>query len=207
MEKIELMAPAGDMEKLKTAIHFGADAVYFAGKNYGLRAFSSNFDSDEIAKAVSFAHEHGCKAYVTINVYARDNDFENLADYLKVLQQAKVDAVLVSDMGIFSFIKQHAPNLVVHISTQANTTNKYAVKAYKEMGAKRVVLARELSLAEIQKIHDFCPDIELEAFVHGSMCVAYSGRCLLSNYFTGRDANRGSCTQPCRWSYHLTEEK
>ena len=182
MEKIELLAPAGDMEKLKTALHFGADAVYFAGKNYGLRAFGTNFETQTIKQTVDYVHSFGKKAYVTINVYARDNDFNGLKDYLKELEDAKVDAVLVSDMGVLHFIKKHAPNLNIHISTQANTTNKYAVEAYKNMGASRVVLARELNLDEIKAIHNHMPNVELEAFVHGAMCISYSGRCLvLSN--------------------------
>jgi len=205
-KKVELLAPAGDMEKLKTALHFGADAVYFAGKNYGLRAFSSNFESFAIKDAVDYVHKFGKKAYVTINVYARDNDFDGLEAYVKELVDAKVDAVLVSDMGIFSFIHKKFPNLCIHISTQANTTNKYAVQAYKNMGASRVVLARELSLEEIKKIHEFCPDMELEAFVHGALCISYSGRCLLSNYLAGRDSNHGECVQACRWKYFVTEE-
>ena len=206
MKKVELLAPAGDMEKLKTAIHFGADAVYFAGKNYGLRAFSTNFESFAIKDAVDYVHEHGKKAYVTINVYARDNDFDGLGAYLQELTDAKVDAVLVSDMGIFSFIRKNFPNMTIHISTQANTTNKYAVQAYKDMGASRVVLARELNLDEIKKMHEFCPDMELEAFVHGALCISYSGRCLLSNYLAGRDSNHGECVQACRWKYYVTEE-
>lgn len=206
MNKIELLAPAGDMEKLKTAIYFGADAVYFAGKKYGLRAYGTNFENFAIKDAVSYAHAHGVKAYVTINVYARDNDFDGLKDYLKELEDAKVDAVLISDMGILSFVREHAPNLKIHISTQANTTNKYAVDAYAKMGAERVVLARELSLEEIKKIHEFCPDTQLEAFVHGAMCISYSGRCLLSNYLTGRDSNHGECVQACRWKYYVSEE-
>lgn len=205
-KKVELLAPAGDMEKLKTALHFGADAVYFAGKNYGLRAFSSNFESFAIKDAVDYVHAHGKKAYVTINVYARDNDFDGLEAYVKELVDANVDAVLVSDMGIFSFIREKFPKLCIHISTQANTTNKFAVQAYKNMGATRVVLARELSLDEIKKIHQFCPDMELEAFVHGALCISYSGRCLLSNYLAGRDSNHGECVQACRWKYYVTEE-
>ncbi len=206
MEKIELLAPAGDMEKLKTALHFGADAVYFAGKNYGLRAFGTNFETQTIKQTVDYVHSFGKKAYVTINVYARDNDFNGLKDYLKELEDAKVDAVLVSDMGVLHFIKKHAPNLNIHISTQANTTNKYAVEAYKNMGASRVVLARELNLDEIKAIHNYMPNVELEAFVHGAMCISYSGRCLLSNYLTGRDSNHGECVQACRWKYYVTEE-
>ncbi len=206
MDKIELLAPAGDFEKLKTALHFGADAVYFAGKNYGLRAFGTNFENQDLKKTVEYVHSFGKKAYVTINIYARDKDFDNLADYLKELEDAKVDAVLVSDMGVLNFIKEHAPNLNIHISTQANTTNKFAVEAYKKMGASRVVLARELNLDEIASIHKHNPDVELETFVHGAMCISYSGRCLLSNYLTGRDSNHGECVQACRWKYFVTEE-
>lgn len=205
MEKIELLAPAGDFEKLKTALHFGADAVYFAGKNYGLRAYGTNFENQDLKKTVEYVHSFGKKAYVTINIYARDKDFDNLEDYLKELENAKVDAVLVSDMGILNFVKEHS-NLTIHISTQANTTNKYAVEAYKKMGASRVVLARELNLDEIASIHKHNPDVELEAFVHGAMCISYSGRCLLSNYLTGRDSNHGECVQACRWKYFVTEE-
>lgn len=206
MNQIELLAPAGDFEKLKTALYFGADAVYFAGKNYGLRAFGTNFDEKSLKEAVEYVHKAGKKAYVTINVYASDNDFDGLPNYLNQLSEAKVDAVLVSDMGIFNFIKKYAPNLNIHISTQANTTNKYAVQAYKDMGASRVVLARELNLDEIKTIHEFAPSVELEAFVHGAMCISYSGRCLLSNYLTGRDSNHGECVQACRWKYFVTEE-
>lgn len=206
MGKIELLAPAGDFEKLKTALHFGADAVYFAGKNYGLRAFGTNFENQDLKTAVEYVHSLGKKAYVTINIYARDKDFDGLADYLKELENAKVDAVLVSDMGVLQFIREHSPNLNIHISTQANTTNKYAVEVYKNMGASRVVLARELNLDEIASIHKHNPDVELEAFVHGAMCISYSGRCLLSNYLTGRDSNHGECVQACRWKYFVTEE-
>ena len=206
MEKIELLAPAGDMEKLKTAIYFGADAVYFAGKNYGLRALSSNFDNDEIKHAAEFVHSHGKKCYVTINVYARNADFDNLDEYLRVLVDAKIDAVIVSDLGLISYIKSHAPELNIHVSTQANTTNKYSVSVYNSMGAERVVLARELPIEDIEAIHKANPDVELEAFVHGAMCISYSGRCLLSNYLTGRDSNHGACVQACRWHYFITED-
>ncbi len=206
MGKIELLAPAGDMEKLKTAIHFGADAVYFAGKNYGLRAFSSNFEDNTIKEAVDYCHNRGKRCYVTLNVFARDWDFKGLPEYLKTLEEANVDAVIVSDLGVFAFVKEHAPKLEVHISTQANTTNKYSVAAYKNLGASRVVLARELSAAEIEKISEFNPDTELEVFVHGAMCISHSGRCLLSNYLTGRDSNHGECVQACRWHYTITED-
>ncbi len=205
-KKIELLAPAGDIEKLKTAIHFGADAVYFAGKNYGLRAFGTNFENFSIEEAMSILHKNGKKGYVTINVYARHNDFDGLKDYVQTLVDAKVDAVIVSDLGIFSFIKEHFPKLPIHVSTQANTTNSYAAKMWQKLGAERVVLARELNIDEIEKISKDNPTLELEAFVHGAMCISYSGRCLLSNYLTNRDSNHGECVQACRWKYSVTEE-
>ena len=204
--KVELLAPAGDMEKLQTALHFGADAVYFAGKNYGLRAMSSNFTEDEMVDAIKLVHSHNKKAYVTLNVYARNNDFEGLGDYVKYLQDIGVDAVIVSDLGVFDTVKKHAPKLEIHISTQSNTTNKYSAGFYKTLGASRVVLARELSIDEIKEIKNHNKDLELECFVHGAMCISYSGRCLLSNYLTGRDSNHGECVQACRWKYFITEE-
>lgn len=205
-QKIELLAPAGDWEKLQTAVHFGADAVYFAGKNYGLRAYGTNFDGAEIEKAIAFLHSHGKKAYITLNVYARHNDFDGLYDYVKSLVDAKVDAVLISDLGIFSFVHENFPNLAIHVSTQANTTNSLAAKMWHKLGAERVVLARELNLDEVKKISDDNPDLELEVFVHGAMCISYSGRCLLSNYLTNRDSNHGECVQACRWKYSVIEE-
>ncbi|MBQ8433942.1 MAG: U32 family peptidase [Clostridia bacterium] len=177
IKHIELLAPAGNMEKLKTAFHFGADAVYLAGKRYGLRAFADNFTDEQIAEAVTLAHSIDKKVYVTLNIFAHNPDFDDLKDYLKVLENAKVDAVLVSDVGMFSFVKQNC-NLPIHISTQANTTNKHAVKFWSEQGAERVVLAREVNLKEIANIHNHCPQTELEVFVHGAMCISYSGRCL-----------------------------
>ena len=204
--KVELLAPAGDMEKLKTALHFGADAVYFAGKNYGLRAMSSNFTNEELEEAVKLVHEKGKKAYITLNIYARNNDFNNLEEYLKFLEKIKIDAVIVSDLGIIDFIKEKTPNLAFHISTQANTTNKYSASFYQKLGAERIVVARELSLDEIKEIRKHNPTLEIEAFVHGAMCISYSGRCLLSNYLTGRDSNHGECVQACRWKYYITEE-
>ena len=204
--KIELLAPAGDMEKLKTAVYFGADAVYFAGQNYGLRKLATNFSNDEIKEAVSFAHDHNVKCYITLNVFARDNDFVGLDDYLKVLVKAKVDGVIISDIGVMGYVHEHAPSLAIHVSTQANTTNKYSVREYKKLGAERIVLARELTIDEIKRIREFDPSIELEAFVHGAMCISYSGRCLLSNYLTGRDSNHGECVQACRWHYSLIED-
>lgn len=205
-KKIELLAPAGDWEKLVTAIHFGADAVYFAGKNYGLRAYGTNFDDGEIKRAIEYVHEHGKKAYITLNVYARGNDFDGLEEYVQSLVDAKVDAVLISDLGIFSFVRKHFPNLQIHVSTQANTTNAYAAKMWHELGASRVVLARELTIDEIRNITKENKDVEFEVFVHGAMCISYSGRCLLSNYLTERDANHGECVQACRWKYSVVEE-
>lgn len=205
-KKIELLAPAGDMEKLKTAVHFGADAVYFAGKNYGLRAFGTNFESSSIAETMDYLHAHGKRGYVTLNVYARHNDFDGLQDYVQSLVEAKVDAVIVSDLGIFSFVREHFPNLEIHVSTQANTTNAYAAKMWQKLGAKRVVLARELNINEIENISKNNPKLDIEAFVHGAMCISYSGRCLLSNYLTNRDSNHGECVQACRWKYSVTEE-
>lgn len=205
-KKIELLAPAGDFEKLKTALHFGADAVYFAGKNYGLRAYGTNFENISIKETMDYIHSAGKKGYVTINVYARHNDFDGLKDYIQTLVDAKVDAVIVSDLGIFSFIRENFPNLAIHVSTQANTTNAMAAKMWHNLGAERVVLARELSIDEIKAISKENPDLELEAFVHGAMCISYSGRCLLSNYLTGRDSNHGECVQACRWCYSVTEE-
>ena len=204
--KIELLAPAGDIEKLKTALHFGADAVYFAGKNYGLRAFGTNFEETSIKETMDIIHSYGKKGYVKLNVYARHNDFDNLKDYVQTLVDAKVDAVIVSDLGIFSFIRENFPTLPIHVSTQANTTNPYAAKMWQKLGAERVVLARELTIDEIKKINDNNPTLELEAFVHGAMCISYSGRCLLSNYLTNRDSNHGECVQACRWKYSVIEE-
>lgn len=205
-KKIELLAPAGDIEKLKTALHFGADAVYFAGKNYGLRAYGTNFENTSIKETMEIIHSYGKKGYVTLNVYARHNDFEGLKEYVQTLVDAKVDAVLISDLGIFSFVKENFPNLPIHISTQANTTNAYATKMWRNLGAERVVLARELTIDEIKNISKENPDFELEAFVHGAMCISYSGRCLLSNYLTNRDSNHGECVQACRWKYSVMEE-
>ncbi len=204
--KIELLAPAGDFEKLKTALHFGADAVYFAGKNYGLRAYGTNFEEMSIKDTMDYIHGHGKKGYVTLNVYARHNDFDNLKNYVQTLVDAKVDAVIISDLGIFSFVHENFPNLPIHVSTQANTTNAYAAKMWKKLGAERVVLARELDIDEIKKIHEANPDIEIECFMHGAMCISYSGRCLLSNYLTNRDSNHGECVQACRWKYSVIEE-
>ncbi len=207
MNKLEILAPAGDIQKLKIAFYYGADACYFAGKKWGLRAFSDNFEQDEMRECVKLAHDMGKKAYITVNIQAHNADFEGLEDYIKYLDEIGVDAVIVSDAGIMNLIKQVAPNLTIHMSTQACASNKYAAKFWADAGAKRIILARELSVAEIKEIRDYLPaDIELEAFVHGAMCISYSGRCLLSNYFTGRDSNRGECVQACRWEYFVTEK-
>ncbi len=206
MKKIELLAPAGNFSKLKTAVYYGADAVYLGGKSFSLRAFSDNFTDEELIEAVNFAHVKNVKIYVTVNIFARNSDFEKAAEYFRFLEKIGVDAVLITDVGLISLCKSVAPDLKIHLSTQANTLNKYAVKFWGEQGLERVVLARELSLAEIKEISDFCPETQLEAFVHGAMCISYSGRCLLSNYFNGRDANRGECVQACRWQYELREK-
>ena len=203
MKKIELLAPAGDFERLVTAIHFGADAVYFAGKKFGLRAFASNFDEEEIIKAIKYAHERNVKVYITVNILAHNEDFVGLIDYLKFLDKEGADGVIVSDIGIASLVKEYT-NLELHVSTNANITNIHSAKMWVKLGAKRLVLARELSLQEIKDIkNEVGENIDLECFGHGAMCISYSGRCLLSNYLTGRDSNKGECAQPCRWQYAL----
>ncbi len=204
--KIELLAPAGDKEKLETAFYFGADACYFAGKKWGLRAFSENFDNNQLEEYVQYAHSLGKKAYITVNIQAHNNDFDGLEEYLCYLEKIKADAVILSDAGILSLAKQVVPNLPIHLSTQASASNKYSAKFWADAGAKRIILAREVSLTEIKEIRDFLPpEVELEAFVHGAMCISYSGRCLLSNYLANRDSNRGQCVQACRWEYRLRE--
>lgn len=200
---IELLAPAGNFSKLKTALYFGADAAYIGGKEFSLRSFADNFTREEMSEAVKFAHSLGKKVYVTANIFAKNADMGAMEDYFAFLQSAGVDAAIISDSGVFCAAKKSAPKLPVHISTQANLTNKYAVKFWREQGATRAVLARELSLEEIKEIHDFVPEMELEAFVHGAMCISYSGRCLLSNYLAGRESNRGECVQACRWNYQI----
>ena len=203
MKKIELLAPAGDFERLVTAIHFGADAVYFAGKKFGLRAFASNFDEKEIIKAINYAHERNVKVYITVNILAHNEDFVGLIDYLKFLDKEGADGVIVSDIGIASLVKEYT-NLELHVSTNANITNLHSAKMRVKLGAKRLVLARELSLQEIKEIkNEVGENIDLECFGHGAMCISYSGRCLLSSYLTGRDSNKGECAQPCRWQYAL----
>ena len=201
--KTELLAPAGSYEKLKTALHFGADAAYVGGKLFSLRTFADNFTTEELQSAVRLTHEKNKKLYVTANVFARNADFALLKDYFKTLEEIGVDGAIISDPGAIYLCKQVAPKLQIHLSTQANTTNKYSVKFWQEQGVARVVLARELSLKEIAEIHEFCPEMELEAFVHGAMCISYSGRCLLSDYLDGRSSNRGACVQSCRWRYEM----
>ena len=201
--KAELLAPAGSYAKFLTALEFGADAVYLGGKHFSLRTFADNFTEEELSLAVRLAHERGKKVYVTANIFAKNSDFLALGDYFKSLADIGVDAVIVSDPGVVAFVKEVAPTLDIHLSTQANTVNKYAVRFWKEQGVSRVILARELSLKEIKEIHDFVPDVELEAFVHGAMCISYSGRCLLSDYLDGRCSNRGACVQACRWRYEI----
>ena len=203
MNNVELLAPAGNFSKLKTALYFGADAAYLGGKEFSLRSFADNFSREELVSAVKYAHALGKKVYVTVNIYAKNADLAPMEDYFSFLQEAGADAALISDPGVLAAAKKCAPGLPVHISTQANITNKYAVKFWREQGASRTVLARELSLAEIAEIHAYVPDIELEAFVHGAMCISYSGRCLLSDYLTGRPSNRGECAQACRWNYSI----
>ena len=206
MKKPELLAPAGDMEKLKMAFLYGADAAYLAGKNFGMRAQSGNFDEKELVEAAQLAHSLGKKIYLTVNIMPHNDELEQLPEYLHLLAKAKVDAVIVSDMGVFRLVKEHIPQIPIHVSTQTSTVNWASALSWQEMGAERVVLARELSLEEIARIKNKVK-LELEVFVHGAMCISYSGRCLLSSYMTGRDANRGFCPQSCRWKYHLVEEK
>lgn len=202
-KKLELLAPVGDRERLEAAVYFGADAVYFAGKKFGLRAFASNFDEDEIKDSVKFCHEHNVKVYVTVNILAHQSDFIGLVDYLKHLDESHVDGVIVSDLGIAHMVKEFT-NLELHVSTQANITNAESAKVWVKLGAKRLVLARELSIEEVKAIKDAVgDDIDIECFCHGAMCISYSGRCLLSNYFLGRDSNKGACAQPCRWEYAI----
>ena len=202
-DKPELLAPAGNLEKLQAALIYGADAVYFGGKNFSLRAFGDNFTREEIIQAVEFTHGRGKKIYAAVNVFARNADFETLADYLHFLDGVGIDAVLVSDLGVLSLVKE--TGLKIHISTQANVTNWRAAKVFHDMGASRIVLARELTCTEVETIKRNCA-AELEIFIHGAMCISYSGRCWLSKYLTGRDANQGACTHSCRWKYNLVEE-
>ena len=208
MRKAELLAPAGDLDKLKMAVLYGADAVYLGGESFGLRKASKNFKIEQIKEGVDFAHERGVKVYVTLNIVPHNDDLHGLEEYAKELEDAGVDAVLVADPGVFMKCKAAIPNMPIHISTQASVTNYETVMFWYNLGASRVVLARELSLKEIKEITDKIPeDLEIETFVHGAMCMSYSGRCLISNYMTGRDANRGDCSHACRYKYYLVEEK
>ncbi len=208
MKKIELLAPAGDLEKLKMAIIYGADAVYLGGEAFGLRKSSKNFSLDQIKTGIEFAHEREKKVYVTLNIIPHPKDLEGLEEYVTDLYNIGVDAVIVSDPGMFNIIKKTVPDLEIHISTQGSVTNAATINFWHDIGAQRVVLARELSLEEIGSIRkEISEDMELETFVHGAMCISYSGRCLISNYMTGRDANMGDCSHACRYKYHLVEEK
>ena len=206
--KIELLSPAGDMERLKMSVLYGADSVYLAGTDFGMRSFAGNFTPEELPLAVQFAHEYGVKVHVTVNTMPRNNEICNLPAYLEQLDSAGVDALIVADMGAFTLAKKYAPRCELHISTQQSIANYECATAWYDLGAKRVVLARELNLGEIAEIRQKTPkELEIETFGHGAMCVSYSGRCLLSNYMTGRDSNRGACAQPCRYQYALVEEK
>ena len=206
--KPELLAPAGDWEKLRMAVLYGADAVYLAGTSFGMRAFAGNFSPEELPKAVQFAHDHGVRVHVTVNTMPRGDELKDLPAHLENLNAAGVDALILADLGVFTMAGKYAPNCERHISTQQSIANAACAQAWYDLGAKRVVLARELSLDEIRAIRaNVSPELEIETFAHGAMCVSYSGRCLLSNYMTGRDSNRGECAQPCRYQYALMEEK
>ncbi len=203
----ELLIPASSLEVLKTAVIFGADAVYIGGEAFGLRAKAKNFSREDMQEGIEFAHNHGVKVYVTVNILAHNRDLPGVREYLKELKELRPDALIIADPGIFEMAKEICPEIERHISTQANNTNYAAYQFWWKQGAKRVVSARELSLEEIREIREHIPEeMEIESFVHGAMCISYSGRCLLSNYFTGRDANQGACTHPCRWKYAVVEE-
>ena len=205
--KMEVLAPAGDTECLEKAVDFGADAVFLAGREFGMRTASKNFDTQELAAAVSYAHARGCKIYVTCNTLPRNNELVRLPEFLTACEAVGVDAFIIADLGVLELAKKHAPSVECHISTQAGIVNYAAANAFYNLGASRVVLAREMSFDEIADIRAHIPnELEIEVFVHGAMCVSFSGRCLISAYMTGRDANRGDCAQPCRWKYHLYEE-
>lgn len=207
-KKPELLAPAGDMERLHMAVLYGADAVYLAGTDFGMRAFAGNFTPEELRQAVAYAHSHGVRVHCTINTMPRNDEIMRLPEHLERLNDAGVDALIVADMGAFTLAGKYAPKCQRHISTQASICNYETARAWYDLGAQRVILARELNLEEIRTIREKTPaDLDIEAFVHGAMCVSYSGRCLLSNYMTGRDSSRGACAQPCRYQYALMEEK
>ena len=208
MRKIELLVPASSLEVLKIAVIFGADAVYIGGEAFGLRAKAKNFSHEDMKEGIAFAHEHGVKVYVTVNILAHNYDLPGVREYLTELKELKPDALIIADPGIYMYAKEICPEIERHISTQANNTNYETYRFWYNLGAKRVVTARELSLAEIKEIREHIPeDMEIETFIHGAMCISYSGRCLLSNYLAGRDANQGACTHPCRWKYSIVEEK
>lgn len=208
MRKTELLVPASSLEVLKTAVIYGADAVYIGGEAFGLRAKAKNFSSEDMRQGIAFAHDRGVKVYVTANILAHNSDLEGAAEYFKELNEIKPDALIIADPGMFSLAKEYCPGIEIHISTQANNTNYLTYNFWWQQGAKRVVSARELSLKEIKEIREHIPEeMEIESFIHGAMCISYSGRCLLSNYFTGRDANQGACTHPCRWKYAIMEEQ
>ena len=207
MRNIELLSPCGDFERLKLALKFGADAVYLAGEMFGMRTNPSNFSADELKKAVELAHSLGKKVYLTCNTLPRNEEIEKLPEFLKYAQDIGIDAFIIADIGVMALAKKYAPNVDIHMSTQVGIVNYQTANTLYEMGARRIVTARELSLDEIKTIRDKTPnDLEIEVFVHGAMCMSFSGRCILSDYMTHRDANRGDCAQPCRWKYHLVEE-
>ncbi|WP_349944317.1 U32 family peptidase [Lacrimispora sp. BS-2] len=208
MRKTELLIPAGSLDVLKTAVVYGADAVYIGGEAFGLRAKAKNFSMEEIREGIAFAHEKGVKVYITANILAHNDDLTGVEEYFEELKETGLDALIISDPGVFAIAKRIMPDLEIHISTQANNTNYGTYLFWHQLGAKRVVSARELSLAEIKEIRSRIPeDMEIESFIHGAMCISYSGRCLLSNFMSGRDANQGACTHPCRWKYSIVEEK
>ena len=207
MRKPELLIPAGSLENLKIAIDYGADAIYIGGQQFGLRAKAKNFSLDQMQEGIQYAHDHHVKVYVTANIIAHNSDILGVRAYFKELKMIKPDAIIVADPGILQIAKEELPDMEIHLSTQANNTNYASANFWYQQGVKRIVVARELSFAEIAEIRANTPqDLDLEAFVHGAMCISYSGRCLLSNYMTGKDANKGACTHPCRWTYHLVEE-
>lgn len=205
--RVELLAPAGSLEKLKMAVLYGADAVYLGGEEFSLREAADNFSLEEIKEGIAFAHRRGVKVYAAINIIAHNEDLDGIAEFAQNIYELGIDAVIVADMGVFSVIRETVPELDIHVSTQANTVNHRSAAMWYKLGAKRVVLAREMSLREMKEVRDKTPmGLELEAFVHGAMCISYSGRCLLSNYMAHRESNRGACAQPCRWKYSLVEE-
>jgi len=208
LKKAELLAPAGNLEKLRMAVIYGADAVYVGGEEFGLRANADNFSRDEMSEGIEFAHKHGKKVYLTMNIIPHNEDLTGMKEYAEEAQKMGIDAIILSDPGVFSIVREAAPGMELHLSTQANNTNWSSARFWFDHGIKRIILARELSLKEIREIRDKTPqELEFEIFIHGSMCISYSGRCLLSNYMVERDSNRGLCAHPCRWKYYLMEEK